>query len=350
MPVFAFSKTIAVLAASALLILLACLSLPASLYWEHRENFPVIVQAFPHLTIYPSGMAAFVFLALALAARASIVATEGPAQRRRRRHLWTNLLISGGVAVLFVMPDSRGNQIMLFEFRPGLRVPFATENSLPADVSVHELGVRLLTQKVDTEHLAAAQSLMTRLTRFDTWSDISNWNSLSRWLYLLVTFIMVTEAAFCFLLLTVPVTVNDDPRRAEHRLMFLWLSIAAAMGLIAWFPFRHYYNVNVRPLLWGSAATLGPADLLIYVALALFCIVNAIRLVRSGADRLLVAVATVVGLAAPAFAGFQLTAYIDATFGLRSQPIYWLLWPAMVVFVVMVIYANRSLLLGSDEA
>jgi hypothetical protein len=326
---------------------IAASTLMLSVWLEFPGYWPLFAQAFPHIVIYPVVVSWAVTSLLIYASLAVIAAVDGA---ERKRQSATIAIVAAASMVLggwSAFMDSKGERMMLFEFSAAAEIerPPPFWYSKADGSALHEVGKALLRSpsvSANKHEIEEMQKWLEHMTNYKkSWEEGSEFQSISRRLYLLVMSIVAAHVWYAFFFTAVVGLAARGVSNKEHGVV-LWLLLAAVLGLVLWLPFRLYYIEVIHPLLWGDSRY-NPGELMVYAALVVFSFIIALRLMHIGVSKAIVGAIMLVGTIAPIYAGIRLLDLMDSSFGLKSQPFSWLAWPFFLCVTAWIVYANRDL-------
>lgn len=115
--------------------------------------------------------------------------------------------------------------------------------------------------------------------------------------------------------------------------------IATQLILITWFPFRAYYNLESKGLIFGNDSAAGGLDIIAYPIVLLLLTTSIYKSWQfeasyfSGILSLFVVVGTIL-------LGVNFPGVIDSLFGQSSEPRTWVLWPVLALLVLYMLYSD----------
>ena len=115
----------------------------------------------------------------------------------------------------------------------------------------------------------------------------------------------------------------------------------AQLIIFLWMPFRLYYNLTVKPLIFGEKMIVSNFDMMVYLIVATILIITISILLRY--KQFLVALISLVGLFLILALSFTpLNLLIDYSFGLNTiHETTWLLYP---IFLAIILYIWEQIL------
>jgi hypothetical protein len=236
----------------AIVVLPAATALPLMLVWEFGiSEFLFYWESYPHLTVYPAKFlwAAGICLILAW----SFV----PFSRRRKRDLVAVLLVAIAFATIVVFAEERGDKMMILEFNAATRDAYCmkelvqvTAGSAPP-VCAHVAVEEPISWQAGNDVLFS-RNYWTR-THGSLW-QVTSYSRLA-YLYTVWAMIFLIIVAFSMIRFTPPRLFSKIPQ-----LRYGSLHIIGVVILVAWIPFRGFYNATIKAQLfspdYGLAADL----------------------------------------------------------------------------------------------
>jgi hypothetical protein len=185
-------------------------------------------------------------------------------------------------------------------------------------------------QLTPSEKSAYYQYMKLGLDYSQTWQPAVRWQSMSRFFYAVIVFIV----SFSILMLFFFWIQLVKPERINNYINYLGYLSFAQLIIFLWMPFRLYYTLSVKPLIFGEGNPISTFDLIVYTTVGglLFVTISLLLRLRQYA----IAFLTLVGLLCIILLSIQpLNTLIDYSFGLHTiNEATWILYP-ILMFVIL---------------
>lgn len=323
----------------ATIVLPASIMLPLMLVWEFgTSEFLFYWQTYPHLTVYPAKFlwAAGICLVLAW--------NFVPFSRRRRRDLSAVLLVAICSATVVVLAEERGDKMMILEFNAATRDAYCMKELLEAAAGAAAPECEHAAVEEPISWQAGNDVLFSRGFWTKTHGSLWPVTSYSRiaYLYTVWAMIFLIILAFAMIRFTPPRLYSKTPQ-----VRYGSLHIIGVVLLVAWIPFRGFYNATIKANLfsadYGLAAELpsvGAPEVILMFFFVIFLIYAWFRVFEID-DRFLSYVVQVLPIAAfAALLRFPETA--GALFGFKPfSHVVVAGWVVLVMFMIWFPFINQ---------
>ena len=162
-----------------------------------------------------------------------------------------------------------------------------------------------------------------------TWKGQKNWSSLSRVLYG-YTFWAITFTGLSFFVLWVQ---NQDFRKFYNQSRYFEYLVFAQVMVVFWIPFRLYYVVKTKNILFGYTGLqwMKPLEPFVYLVISILFVFTLYQTIRQQHKyRMLIITITIVSIGVSLWIGYGLTDILDRTFFLNTSNIEtWILFPIL---------------------
>ncbi|MFM6375981.1 MAG: CHAT domain-containing protein [Microcystis panniformis] len=162
-----------------------------------------------------------------------------------------------------------------------------------------------------------------------TWKEQKNWSSLSRVLYG-YTFWAITFTGLSFFVLWVQ---NQDFRKFYNQSRYFEYLVFAQVMVVFWIPFRLYYVVKTKNILFGYTGLqwMKPLEPFVYLVISILFVFTLCQTIRQQHKyRMLIITITIVLIGVSLWIGYGLTDILDRTFFLNTPNIgTWILVPIL---------------------
>lgn len=171
-----------------------------------------------------------------------------------------------------------------------------------------------------------------------TWKGQKNWISLSRWFYV-YTFWAITFTGLSFFVLWVQ---NQDPRKFYNQSRYFEYLVVAQVMVVFWIPFRLYYVVKTKNILFGYTGLqwMKPLEPFVYLVISILFVFTLCQTIRQQHKyRMLIITITIVSIGVSLWIGYGLTDILDRTFFLNTPNIgTWILVPILTGLAIYLFF------------
>ncbi|WP_049898406.1 CHAT domain-containing protein [Microcystis aeruginosa] len=333
--------------------IIGVLGLPLSILYEFGWDKAIFyAKLYPHIILYPP----FMFWAALWLVYKGFTQIINRADRGLRLSLFVVLAIS----IVPLMIEMSGSNMLLLELNKTAQasIDLSTLNkNMIADIQKIPKDI-LDTQNIfQKDHLVISKAVLEKslsnyiaLKKDDqipeerakgfhklmeigldypaTWKGQKNWVSLSRWFYA-YTFLAIIFTVLIFFVLWVQ---NKDPRKFYNQIRYFEYLVFAQIMVVFWIPFRLYYIIKTKNILFGYTnlqwvKTLDPFLYLVIPILFFFILYQTIRQKHKYWMLIITSVTICVSL----WIGYGLTDVLDRTFFLNTSNIgTWTLFPILI--------------------
>ena len=120
---------------------------------------------------------------------------------------------------------------------------------------------------------------------------------------------------------------------------FVRYIIATQLILICWFPFRTYYNLNTKGIIFGNPSPVGGLDNIAYPIVLLLLVTSIYKSWQFEASYF-AGILSLFIVTVAILLGIQYPQVIDKLFGYQSEPRTWFLWPLLIALVLYMLYSD----------
>lgn len=343
----------------AIIVLVLSGSLFLSLFLEFgglhagaQPKYVYYAQLYPHIVLYPCLFLWGGYFTL----------YKAWCQIRSRPKLWKQVVIAFSMALIFLGIEITSDRMMLLELKSGAEsvvsvsaaqiqlIEQTPEEILDVSDLIDIEAGTLIVRKDDLEealenfrtlqetHAVLSDSEKAGYHTFmyiglahKTWWGTRGFST-SRLFYALafLSIIAVVLASAIF-------WAEINSKYVYNSMRFLRYIIATQLIILLWLPLRIYQNLVIKDLIFGENRPVNGLDVMAYPAILGLLVISIYRSWKFESSFLagVVSLVTVLGFIA---IGVVNPTLIDITFGLKSNPATWIMWPMIFLIFIYVTY------------
>ncbi|MFN9965177.1 MAG: hypothetical protein ACK52F_00195, partial [bacterium] len=160
-----------------------------------------------------------------------------------------------------------------------------------------------------------------------TWKGQKNWVSRSRWFYG-YTFLAITFTVLTFFVLWVQ---NQDHRKFYNQIRYFEYLVIAQIMVVFWTPFRLYYIIKTKNILFGynNLQWMQQLDTFLYLVIPILFFATLYQTIQQK-QKYWMLIITIVTIGVSLWIGYGLTDVLNRTFFLNTSNIEtWILFPIL---------------------
>jgi hypothetical protein len=330
-----------------------------SLFFEFKElqsggipKYIYYAQLYPHIVLYPCLFFWVGYFTL----------YKAWCQIRRRPKLWRQMVIAFCIALIFLRIELTSDRIMLFELKSGAESVISVSagqlrsiEQMPKqildisgliDAESETLTVRKDDLEMALENFQVVQTNGIALSElekkdyytfmfhglaYDTWRGTGEFST-SRIFYAL---------AFLGIIAVVLVSgvfwTEIKSKYVYNGTRFLRYIVATQLIILSWLPLRIYQNRVIKGLIFGEDTPVNGLDVLVYPVILILLGISIYRSWKFESS-FFAGVATLLAVLGFIAVGVVNPTLVGITFGLRSNPATWVMWPVMFLVVIYMVH------------
>ncbi|MGK7886844.1 MAG: CHAT domain-containing protein [Crocosphaera sp.] len=214
-----------------------------------------------------------------------------------------------------------------------------TQDSLTINKSILETALSnylklKINNKITKEEAIGFHQLMYLGSDYKTtWKNRKNWFSLSRWFYIYTFWILI----FTVLIFVVFWVQSQEPRQFYNHLQYIKYLVFSQVVILLWMPFRLYYVIEPKSLIFGynNFQWLQQLDPFVYLVISVLLLTTALKTYQRKEIRFLFILPIIV-ISFSLWLGHRQTELLSRLFGLNT--VDWRVWLVYPLFTGGCVY------------